>query len=136
MRILVLYTPNYSVLPYEIVWDSDDSSVGLQGIKFKDSFEAVAYYRAIVAEDESVRMFHLSPKLDPKDFVEMYNKFSELSTDESMWLNDVGVTARKIVNNCLSCKAKFEQELDTLEDYYKGNNKYFSMDRWRNRRKK
>jgi len=135
MRVIVIYTPNYAIQPYEIVYDSEDSSVGLEGVKFKNFYEAEAYYNALKAEDSSVEVFDLMDKQDPDEFLRVYNRVCPLATNTSMWWSDVGVIARKVVDNCERCSEEYDKKLDELEEEYKASNQYFHIKRWRKSKK-
>ena len=135
MRVIVIYTPNYLIQPYEIVWDSSDSSVGLEGVNFGSFYEVAAYYKALDAEDYDIEVFDLLNNQDPQEFLRVYNHVCPLATDNDMWWSDVGVIARKVVDNCERCSEEYDKKLDELEEEYKASNQYFHIKRWRKSKK-
>jgi len=136
MREIVIYTPNYMVKPYELVWDSDNPSVGLPGVDFAHFGEVVSYYKALRAEDASCLAFHIGPNLDPQKFLDVYNQCYEVATGSDMWWQDIGIVARKVVEHCPDCEDKYQEKLDELEEFYKSEDRYFEIKEWRARDKK
>ena len=104
MRKVLIYTPNFGVKPFTVVYDGTKSSKN----KYKNMDAAAKHYEELPAEDRSLKGFLVPPDYPNEKLCEAYNKAMEIALPKSMYYSDLGVYARRFVDDVREAIEKFD----------------------------
>lgn len=112
MREVVVYTPNYAIHPFKVVYDSTVAG------KFQDAQAAYKYYKNRKAEDEDVKIFHVDDGYSNVELLMMLNKTMEIATPGSMYYTDRGIIAQRFMERVKDDELwnEYEKKIKELED--------------------
>jgi hypothetical protein len=77
-RTIVMYTPNYGISGYKIVYDSRVSW------RFKTPEAAIDCYENKKAEDADIKFIYASANISNEEILAVYNNTMELATSKMM----------------------------------------------------
>ena len=103
-RILILYTSNYLMTPFKVVYDGSTSKVCL------DKVEAKYQKQAKTDEDAHLTIVRVSKELSNKDVLNFYNNTMELMSNHKAKKMDEDLQRRRMVKKFIEDYVKIETE--------------------------
>lgn len=79
-RFVTVYTPNYAIVRYKIVFDSRRKAK--RDKKFKDAMVAADHYEELPAEDSSTKVFYVADSLSNSELLKVLNRTMEIATNK------------------------------------------------------
>lgn len=111
-RFLVTYTPVYAVRPNVVLFDSSKKNKN-----FKDAHAAIEFAekRMLIDEDAHLEFLMVYPKLTNKEVLKYLDLAMPLSTPKSSYYHDLGILARRAVDEVRDSLNKFNEKIKESE---------------------
>jgi len=117
-RHLVIYTPNYGVAPYKVVYDSSrNTNKKTSGVETAQ--RKYRTYDKRPAEDSETRMFIVYPGLTNDEVLKVFNYIMEIAGPGTMFWTDIGINARKAVDNMREVIDNYDGKVRDIKKYHK-----------------